>query len=93
MVPALYVRGFAIAQMDSRTEWEDSEDDYILKQLLVQAEQNDIEDWELVACVQVETVSGLEAPVEVYRMPFPSDSRVRIALLREMRDHPKFFEQ
>lgn len=91
MVPNLYVKGFAIAKMDSRKEWSDPGDDYIVKRLFVGAQRNKIGDWELVAHIEVETITALEMPVEVYRMPFLSDFHVRVAMLKEMKNNPKFF--
>jgi hypothetical protein len=94
-----YLAGFVLAEMDSREDFGDSENDYLIKRLFVQVEvdeQDITESPELVAFIEVETSENgvneiVMGVVDIYRMPFPHDLNVRKHILRMMKSHPKFF--
>ncbi len=76
------------------------ENDFVIKRLYVAAEQNEAKEWELVAYIEVETVEiqgdgedtgDLYPSVEVYRLPFPFDLKLRKQIIRLIAEHPKFF--
>lgn len=99
--PKRYLNGFVIAQMDSQEDFGDSPKDKLIKRLSVQAVENDIGEYELVACIEVEIISidandkdhgVFETPVEVYRMPFFYDPTVRKIIVRTIRVHEKYFK-
>jgi hypothetical protein len=89
-----YIDGFVVASMDSRTEWGDTEDDFVKKRVLVSADKNDIGDWELVARIEIEVkgVILLNHEREIYRIPFPPNRFFLREMLLLIRKYPKFFQ-
>lgn len=96
-----YLDGIVIGSMDSRKEWGNSDDDHVVKLLVVFAKEvMEIRGcFDLVAVVEVEVISiedgnderFLVPGKEVYRMPFPADVSFRKAALRLIRQYPKYF--
>ncbi|MCR4333578.1 MAG: hypothetical protein NUV60_00955 [Patescibacteria group bacterium] len=99
-----YLKGFVVAVEDSR-DFGDSEKDYLIRRLIIEAEdaERDCGDgWDMIAVVEVEVCdtageSGidagyLEAGPEVYRTPFPENTKLRKDLIRLWKEHPKFFQ-
>jgi hypothetical protein len=99
-----YLDGLVIAEWDTHKEGIFPADDHVIKRLCVKAvgagrTEPLHDDIELVGAVEVEVVSIEEGedkgevyfPVEVYRIPFPYDVKLRKQLLRLMRGQPKMF--
>jgi len=88
--------------MNSVEEWDDDPKDSIIKRLFVKAIKNEIGEWELVACIEIEVISvnddgidkgfiALGHGAEVYRVPFPFNPKFRKELIRSFIKFPKFF--
>ncbi len=94
-----YEHGVVLSVMDSREEWKNSSNDCVIKRLVAFLVQNVAKEYELVLVVEVEVISVVdgeddgffEPGREVYRIPFPSDSKTRKRFLRSCTSSPKFF--
>ncbi|MCK9344518.1 MAG: hypothetical protein M0P64_00140 [Candidatus Pacebacteria bacterium] len=97
-----YLKGFDVAIMNSSEECGDDPKDCLIKRLYVKAVKNDINNWELVACIEIEVVSinkdgvdegfiALAHGAEVYRVPFPFGLKFRKEIIRSFVQYPKYF--
>lgn len=100
-----YLEGLILSEYRSYEESSEdtthgNENDFVIKRLYVIAKQNDIDEWELIAFIEVETIEIQEngedtgdfhPGVEIYKLPFPFNLKLRKQILRLITEHPKFF--
>lgn len=105
MIPKIgsrYLKGFDVAKINTAEEFGFDPKDCSIKHLFVKAVKNEVDDWELVACIEIEIVNikadgvdegyiALDQSAEVYRVPFPFDIKLRKAIIRSFIQFPKFF--
>jgi hypothetical protein len=79
--------------MDSRVESGDSDDDYVIKDVVVRAERHpddSLNEYDLVAYIAVECTEVHHDLVEAYRIPFPECQSLRFEILRLIRRQPRY---
>lgn len=100
-VGSRYEEGFIVGQMDTRKEWGDTDSDYLIKRLIISAspacESGEKRDLVLHCEVEVcgigdkEDEFYIEIPIEVFRIPFPSDFQVRKQVIRQWASDSRSF--
>ena len=98
-----YLDGLTVSVEDSR-DFGDPENDYLIRRFFIctqEARQDDgASSWEMIMAIEIEVCDidkdgvdqgHLESYFEVYRVPFPQDSKLRKNIIRLCLKHPKFF--
>ncbi len=91
-----YQEGVRLAHIDTREYLGNTNDDFCLKYLIVQAVPTE-SGWELITHIEVEVyeygeVLYVDYLPTMYRMPFPLDLQVRKCVLRLIADKPNWYE-
>ncbi len=93
-----YQDGLVVAQMDSRTTWGNTDEDYLTKRLVVATRKNAVGSYELVGFVEVELCDNEEGEgyidlpnIEVYKTPFPYNLAERKKIIRSWAKEPQFY--